>query len=253
MTEAVAGQAVGGGGTPTGAAPGATATQAGGGLDWGKVDWNNFDPTVLPRNVIERHPDFNGLKSAMDKRLSATERRYQEQLAQAQQAAQGQLAQLQTLLGNRMDDGIKRDLSQWQADQEMARLRQENESLRAYYGRQSMLDQFSKQHGIPLEDLADVENPSQMYERVVGHQAKMMADLQKQMAELTAKMSGQAAAAALAPVDQGGGASTTGQADVQRRYDEAMRARNSKLADQIQFEAIDKGFNLDLYSFRKQV
>lgn len=149
---------------------------------------------------------------------------------------------------------MRRDLQGWESQQRMAQLEQENRALRAYYGRQDMLAQLSKTHGIPLEDLADVEEPTQAYEKIVGHQASTLATLQKQLAELTAKINGQAAAATLPPPDLGGGAQQmTSAADLQTRYDEAMRNRNGKLADQIQFEAIDKGVDLDLYSFRKQV
>lgn len=253
MTEAPNGQAAGSNGAGQPVAGTSAAPQTGGGLDWNKVDWSNFDPAVLPRNVIERHPDFNGLRSSMDKRVSATEQRYQKQLQDAQAAAQQQVAQLQQLLAPHLNDGMRRDLQGWESQQRMAQLEQENRALRAYYGRQDMLANLSKTHGIPLEDLADVEEPTQAYEKIVGHQASTLANLQKQLAELTAKINGQAAAATLPPPDLGGGAQMTSAADLQTRYDEAMRGRNTKLADQIQFEALDKGIDLDLYSFRKKV
>jgi hypothetical protein len=253
MTEAANGAAVGGNGAGQPVAGATSAPTTGGGLDWNKVNWNEFDPSVLPRSVIEKHPDFNGLRSAMDRRHSATEQRYQRQLQEAQQAAQAQVSQLQQLLAPHLNDGMKRDLQGWENQQRMAQLEQENRALRAYYGRQDMLANLSKTHGIPLDDLADVEEPAQAYEKIVGHQAQTLAGLQKQLAELTAKINGQAAVAAIPPMDQGAGAATTTQAQYQQRYDEAMRGRNTKLADQIQFEAIDKGIDLDLYSFRKKV
>lgn len=252
MSEATAGNVAGTGGTPTGAAPTTTTSLPGGGLDWKTVNWNEFDPAVLPRHVIERHPDFNGLRSSMDKRVSATEQRYQQQLRDAQAAAQSQVAQLQQLLAPHLNDGMKRDLANFETQQQMQRLQQENQALRAYYGRQDMLAQLSSKHGIPLEDLADVEDPSQAYEKIVGHQASTLAGLQKQLAELTAKINGQTAAAALPAPDLGGGGQTTTQADYQQRYDQAMRGRNTREADRIQLEAIDRGVDLDLYSFRKQ-
>lgn len=253
MTEAPNGQAAGNGGTPNGVAPTTAAPQTGGGLDWNKVNWNEFDPSILPRNVIERHPDFNGLRSAMDKRVSATEQRYQRQLQEAQQAAQAQVAQLQQLLAPHLNDGMRRDLQGFETQQQLEQLRRENQAMRAYYGRQNMLAELSQRHGISLEELADVEEPMQAYEKIVGHQGATLANLQKQLAELTAKLSGQTAAAALPPPDLGGGGATTTQADYQRRYDEALRAKNTREADRIQLEAIDKGVDLDLYSFRKQV
>ena len=253
MTEAPNGVAVGGNGVPAGTPTTPAAPTNGGGLDWNRVNWNEFDPSVLPRNVIEKHPDFNGLRSAMDKRLSATEQRYQRQLQEAQQAAQAQVAQLQQLLAPHLNDGMRRDLQGFETQQQMEQLRRENQALKAYYGRQDMLTKLSQQHGISLEELADVEEPMQAYEKIVGHQGATLASLQKQLAELTAKLSGQSAAAALPPPDLGGGGATTTQAEYQRRYDEAMRGRNTREADRIQLEALDKGVDLDLYSFRKQV
>lgn len=253
MTEAIAGQVVGDGGAGQPVAAGATAPQPNGGLDFSKFDWSSFDPSVLPRQVIERHPDFNGLRSAMDKKLSATERRYQEQLQNAQRQSQAQLEQLKQILGSRMDDGAKRDVQQWQINQQLEQMRQENQALKAYYGRQSMLAELSSKHGIPLADLEDVEDPTQAYEKIVGHQATTLAAMQKQLAELTAKINGQVASAAIPPMDQGAGGSTSAQASLQQKYDEAMRARNTSAADKIQMEALDKGVDLDLYSFRNKV
>ena len=253
MTEAPNGQAVGSGGTPTGAAPITAAPQSGGGLDWNSVNWNEFDPSVLPRQVIEKHPDFNGLRSTMDKRLSATERRYQQQLQEAQQAAQSQVAQLQQLLAPHLNDGMKRDLQGFEVQQQLQQLRQENQALKAYYGRQNMLAELSSKHGIPLSDLEDVEDPTQAYEKIVGHQASVLSTLQKQLAELSAKINGQSAAAALPPPDLGGGAQVATADSYQQRYDEALRNKNTREADRIQLEAIDKGIDLDLYSFRKKV
>lgn len=253
MTEAIQGQAVGAVGTVQAAANIPAANPTNGGLDFSKIDWNNFDPSILPRQVIEKHPDFNGLRSTMDKRLSATERRYQEQLQNTQRQAQAQLEQLQQILGSRMDDGAKRDVQQWQINQRLEQLRQENQALKAYYGRQSMLSELSSRHGIPLDELADVEEPTQAYEKIVGHQASALQKMQKQLEELTAKVNGQVAQAALPTPDLGGGSPTAAQAAIQQKYDEAMRSRNTALADKIQLEAVDHGIDLDLYSFRNKV
>jgi uncharacterized protein with ATP-grasp and redox domains len=152
-----------------------------------------------------------------------------------------------------MDDGAKRDVQQWQINQQLEQMRQENQALKAYYGRQSMLAELSSKHGIPLADLEDVEDPTQAYEKIVGHQATTLAAMQKQLAELTAKISGVSASAALPTPDLGAGGSTSAQASLQQKYDEAMRARNTSAADKIQMEALDKGVDLDLYSFRNKV
>lgn len=250
-TEATAGTLAGNGGTPNGVAPAATAPQAAGGLNG--IDWNTFDPAALPRSVIERHPDFNGLRSAMDKRLSATEQRYQRQLQEAQQSSRLQMEQLQQVLGSRLDDGTKRELQNWETTQKLQSLERENQALRAYYGRQAMLSELSSKHGIPLDELADVEEPTQAYEKIVGHQAATLAQLQKQVAELTARFGSQSAAAALPVPDLGAGESTNTLAYYQTMYDDAMRKRDSALADKIQFEAMDQGHDLDLMSFRKKV
>lgn len=233
----------GAGGQGGEAQPQSTAT-----VDWEKIDLSTVPWDKIGDKVpIDKLPGAQKMQSSLRQQIAALQA--QAQQAQADLVATRKQAESFAGLVAKQGPQYQQQVAAIQQESQVAQL----QAQLAMYQRQEALKQMAQHYQVPEQVILDqpLDRPEQAYEAVINYyrtQAQtggsslqqQVADLQRQLAALSAAKSDPAANA-----DRGAAAPST---NLQALYDEAAKALDGPKAEQIARQAETAGITLDLES-----
>lgn len=125
-----------------------------------EIDWDNID--------LDKIPNFRKYKSVKDKEIAAARREKEENERRARQYEQEMYRLRQERFATLSEDEQK-DALLSEAQREISRLREELDLSYAAVRREQQIAKLQGKTGIPEEVLAEAENPSDAYERVIDY------------------------------------------------------------------------------------
>ncbi len=206
------------------------------------------DTKPTPVNLDEL-PEFRKYKSKIDKEREKERKATEARLAKLEQEA----TQYRRLAEQNLSPTELRTLQEQDYRSELERERAARQELEMMIARQSALSELSIKYGVPVDELEDVESPAEAYQRILDKKASDYAAMNDRLAKLEQEMQAKLAATSAVPVVGGDTISGGGSVgSLQRQYDEAALARNTRKMDEVIMLAEREGFKLDKLSVFKQ-
>lgn len=206
------------------------------------------DTKPTPVNLDEL-PEFRKYKSKIDKEREKERKATEARLAKLEQEA----TQYRRLAEQNLSPTELRTLQEQDYRSELERERAARQELEMMIARQSALSELSTKYGVPVDELEDVESPAEAYQRILDKKASDYAAMNDRLAKLEQEMQAKLAATSAVPVVGGDTISGGGSVgSLQRQYDEAALARNTRKMDEVIVLAEREGFKLDKLSVFKQ-
>lgn len=196
---------------------------------------------------LDELPEFRRFKSKIDKEREKERRAMEERVARMEEEAK----RYRSLVEQNLSPAELRELQASDYRSELEKERQARRELEMMIAKQSALAELSNQYGVPLEELDDVETPAEAYQRILERKTREYADMQERIARIEREMQARTAATSAVPVVGGDATSSAGAGSLQRQYDEAALARDTKRMDEIIMLATREGVKLDKLSVFK--
>jgi len=123
----------------------------------------------VPQNIYDQ------TKSKLDKQIADERRRAEDRLKERDTYWGQQLQQMQGVLREIAPDQMP-DLERAQLVRERDEYAQKVQEYERTLARQEALSGMAQQFGVPMEELLDVEEPYQAYEKAISYKDRMLAD-----------------------------------------------------------------------------
>lgn len=193
-------------------------------------------PQPIVRNLDEDE-NFRRYKSTMDRQLAA-------QKAEAE-ALRRETEQLRQLAMRNLEPEEQAELRTRQLQGELERERQARMAIEMEASRRQALEDMSRTYGVPIEKLLDAETPADAYERILKEKTASQRTLEERLAQIEADIAAKKNAEAVTPVGIAS-LSSSSDAALQQRYNEAVWKGSSAASDRVRREAEAAGIKLDV-------